>query len=58
MSLSPATHIKGTSLRMITMPCLCGRVVSLIVTGNNNADGKGLCKCGRHLTAHYRRRYG
>jgi len=37
--------------------CLCGEQmsVSIRVIGNNNANGRAICKCGRHITIHFRR---
>jgi hypothetical protein len=39
----------------VTLICLCGRKNTFRMTGNNNADGKWLCECGRHITVHLRR---
>lgn len=35
--------------------CICGNFIDVNVSGNNNADGKNLCKCGRHITIHFRK---
>ncbi len=36
--------------------CLCGNMTEIKVIGKNNADGKALCKCGRHITVHFRKK--
>lgn len=35
--------------------CICGVETTVNMIGNNNADGKALCECGRHITVHLRR---
>ena len=41
----------GTSVKI---RCICGKEATLIGCGNKNADYKGQCACGRHLTVHFR----
>ena len=42
--------------RKTTLICLCGKSITLFVSGNNNADAKKQCdKCKRHITIHFRR---
>jgi hypothetical protein len=35
--------------------CLCGAESTIQMVGKNDADGKNLCSCGRHITIHLRR---
>ena len=42
--------------KSVLVMCVCHKVNLIYMTGNNNADGKGLCDCGRHVTVHLRRR--
>lgn len=35
--------------------CLCGAECKVLMVGNNNADGKSLCICGRNITIHLRK---
>jgi len=35
--------------------CICGKKSTVCMVGNNTADGKSLCVCGRHITVHLRR---
>lgn len=39
----------------VRLTCLCGRDLQARVVGNNNADGKADCRCGRKITVHFRR---
>jgi len=38
-----------------TLICLCGETTKVRMSGNNNADGKAKCGCGRNITVHLRR---
>ena len=40
------------------LTCLCGKTTSVRMIGNNNADGKAKCGCGRNITVHLRRHKG
>jgi hypothetical protein len=35
--------------------CICGEETVVNMIGNNNADGKSICDCGRNITVHLRR---
>lgn len=35
--------------------CICKQSTKLVMVGNNNADGKAKCICGRNITLHLRR---
>ena len=43
------------SYKHVDVGCICGRLNTVDVVGNNNADGKRECRCGRHITVHFRR---
>jgi hypothetical protein len=43
--------------RLASLTCLCGQENLVHMIGNNNADGKAICTCGRHITVHLRRQY-
>ena len=43
------------STKKIIISCICGRSIDIFVVGNNNADGKVRCACGRNITMHFRR---
>ena len=55
MTVTKVTHTKGSNLRTTQIYCLCGRPVHLTIVGNNNANGKRKCECGRNITVHFRR---
>ena len=42
-------------MKTATVICICGKQTKLNMVGNNNADGKMKCKCGRNITLHLRR---
>lgn len=42
-------------IKNVLLKCLCDRGNLVSMSGNNNADGKAICKCGRHITIHLRR---
>ena len=46
------------SYKYVDVGCICGRLNTVDVVGNNNADGKRECRCGRHITIHFRRHKG
>ena len=37
------------------LTCLCGLENKYVTNGNNCADVKFKCKCGRNITIHFRR---
>ena len=42
-------------MKTAKLTCLCGTETEVRMSGNNNADGKAKCKCGRNITIHLRR---
>jgi len=42
-------------MREINIECVCGVRSMVLMVGDNNADGKSLCSCGRHITVHLRK---
>lgn len=45
----------GAEMREINIECICGSRSMVLMVGNNNANGKSVCPCGRHITVHFRR---
>lgn len=39
----------------VKVVCVCGVESVVLMVGNNTADGKKLCYCGRHITVHLRK---
>ena len=42
-------------MKKVKLICICGEETEVNMVGNNNADGKAVCKCGRNITIHLRR---
>jgi len=40
---------------VLLIPCLCGQSTAVYMIGDNNANGKSICECGRHITLYLRR---
>lgn len=48
-------HWEINMLKYISFNCLCGANNKVSMVGNNNANGKSKCICGRNITIHLRK---